>query len=229
MAPSATQPPRTGKELHPANRWRVAAMNPEPTVFVVDNDEDMRNSLKWLVESIGLPVEAFSSAEAFLDANSVGRPGCLLLDVRMPGMGGLRLLEHLRATGAGMPVIVLTGHGEVSMAVYALKCGAFDFMEKPASHQLILERVRDALVLDRENRVRASELVAFEKRLDQLTSREREVMERLVEGDNTKTIATNLDISERTVEKHRERLMSKMEIKSLAQLVRMVMEYQKGG
>lgn len=204
-------------------------MNYEPTVFVVDNDADMRNSLKWLIESIGLAVEAFASAEAFLEANAAGRPGCLLLDVRMPGMGGLRLLEHLRAAGSKLPVIMLTGHGEVSVAVYALKCGAFDFIEKPASHQLILERVRDALALDRENWVRASELIAFEKRLGLLTSREREVMERLVEGDSTKTIATLFDISERTVEKHRERLMGKMEAKSLAQLVRMVMGYRKGG
>jgi FixJ family two-component response regulator len=208
---------------------KADVMNSEPTVFVVDNDADMRNSLKWLIESIGLPVEAFASAEAFLQANAVGRPGCLLLDVRMPGMGGLRLLEYLRAMGSEMPVIMLTGHGEVSMAVYALKSGAFDFMEKPASHQLILERVRDALALDREHRVRASELDAFEKRLSLLTSREREVMERLVEGDNTKTIAALFDISERTVEKHRERLMSKMEVKSLAQLVRLVMGYRKGG
>lgn len=204
-------------------------MHSEPTVFVVDNDADMRNSLKWLLESIGLPVESFASAEAFLEAHAAGRPGCLLLDVRMPGMGGLRLLEYLRATGSEMPVIMLTGHGEVSMAVYALKCGALDFMEKPVSPQLILERVRDALALDRKNRVRASELDAFEKRLGLLTSREREVMERLVEGDNTKAIAALFDISERTVEKHRERLMGKMEVKSLAQLVRMVMGYRKGG
>lgn len=200
-------------------------MNLDPTVFVVDDDLDMRNSLKWLIESIGLPVEAFVSAEAFLETYHPARPGCLVLDVRMPGMGGLRLLEQLTEAGAGLPVILLTGHGEVSMAVQALKSGAFDFIEKPAAHQRILDRVQDALAADREQRARAVERAAFRERFAQLTQREREVLHRLVDGESNKTIAHGLDISERTVEKHRERLMSKMEVRTVAHLIRLVVEH----
>jgi FixJ family two-component response regulator len=202
-------------------------MNNKPTVFVVDDDLDMRNSLKWLVESIGLTVASFPSAESFLEAGPPARPGCLLLDVRMPGMGGLRLLEHLRARGSSLPVILLTGHGEVSMAVTALKSGAFDFIEKPAAHQVILERVQDAIALDRKNHTRASEKAAFEDLLAQLTQREGEVLERLVDGEITRDIAQAMAISERTVEKHRERLMHKMQAKSLAHLIRLVVEHRK--
>lgn len=196
---------------------------------MVDDDLDMRNSLKWLVESIGLPVETFPSAEEFLAADRSGWPGCLLLDVRMPGMGGLRLLEHLHKGGTGLPVIVFTGHGEVSMAVKALKTGAFDFIEKPATHQLILDRVQDALATDRRNRTRASEAAAFRELLAQLTQREREVLDRLVDGEITRDIAQSMDISERTVEKHRERLMHKMQTRTLAQLIRLVVEHRKHG
>lgn len=203
-------------------------MNIKPTVFVVDDDRDMRSSLKWLVESIGLPVETFPSAEEFLAAATADRPGCLLLDVRMPGMGGLRLLEHLRQAGAGLPVIVFTGHGEVSMAVQALKTGAFDFIEKPATHQLILDRVQDALAADTKNRTRASEAAAFRELLAQLTQREREVLDRLVEGEISRDIAQAMSISERTVEKHRERLMHKMRARTLAHLIRLVVEQRKG-
>jgi two-component system response regulator FixJ len=202
-------------------------MTIKPTVFVVDDDQDMRNSLKWLVESIGLPVETFPSAEHFLAAEPATRPGCLLLDVRMPGMGGLRLLEHLKAMGSRLPVIVFTGHGEVSMAVTALKTGAFDFIEKPATHQLILDRVQDALAADTWNRTRASEQAAFEDLVAQLTQREREVLDRLVEGEITRDIALGMGISERTVEKHRERLMHKMQARTLAHLIRRVVEHRK--
>jgi FixJ family two-component response regulator len=200
-----------------------------PTVFVVDDDNDMRNSLQWLVESIDLQVETFPSAEHFLEAEAMHRPGCLLLDVRMPGMGGLRLLEYLRTSGSRLPVIMLTAHGEVPMAVTALKNGALDFIEKPAAHQLILERVRDALVLDHRNRSLACEWASFEERWGQLTEREREVMNYLVEGEITRNIAQAMGISDRTVEKHRERLMHKMEARSLAHLIRLVVEHKKTG
>ena len=197
----------------------------EPKVFVVDDDQDMRSSFKWLIESVGLAVEAFRSAEEFLEAYEPAQPGCLLLDVRMPGMGGLRLLERLQAQGAQLPVIVVTGHGEVAMAVQAMKSGAFDFMEKPANHQQLLERVQDALALDRERRARALEVAAFEQLLAQLTQREREVLVRMVKGEPSKAIALEFGISERTIEKHRESIMHKMEARSLAQLIRMVVEY----
>ncbi len=202
-------------------------MEIDPTVFVVDDDQDMRSSFKWLIESVGLAVEAFRSAEEFLDVYKANRPGCLLLDVRMPGMGGLRLLERLQAAGSRLPVIVITGHGEVWMAVQAMKSGAFDFLEKPATHQQILDRVQDALQVDRENRARAAELAAFRRLLAQLTQREREVLDRMVKGEPSKTIALDLGISERTVEKHRENIMHKMEARSLAHLIRMVVEHGK--
>jgi FixJ family two-component response regulator len=198
----------------------------EPTVFVVDDDPDMRRSLQWLIESISLVVETFSSAEEFLAAGAPFRPGCLLLDVRMPGMGGLRLLERMRASEAGMPVIMFTGNGEVPMAVKALKNGAFDFIEKPANHQLILERIQDALGADRERRARESERAGFELRMRQLTEREREVMDRSVDGESCRDIAAAVGISERTVEKHREKLMHKLEARSLAHLVRLVVEHR---
>jgi FixJ family two-component response regulator len=193
----------------------------EATVFVVDDDCDMRESLKWLLESVGLRVEIYGSAEQFLERPGDVRPGCLLLDVRMPGMGGLRLLERLTTQGPHLPVILLTGHGDVPMAVNALKSGAFDFIEKPATHQQILDRVQDALAVDGEICAREWERSKFEDLFGQLSPREREVMRRLIEGDSNKLMALEMGISERTVEKHREGLMQKMGTRSLAALIRM--------
>ena len=197
-----------------------------PTIFVVDDDKDMRQSLKWLIESVGLPVEGFESAEQFLDEDPAMRAGCLLLDVRMPGMGGMGLLEWLRARGEHLPVIVFTGHGDVPMAVQAMKLGAFDFVEKPATHQYILARIRDALAMDEDLRTRKSERLRFERLLSQLSQREQEVMEKVVAGESNKVIAIALGISERTVEKHRENIMQKMGVRSLAALVAKVLSYR---
>jgi two-component system response regulator FixJ len=196
------------------------------TVFVVDDDSDMRQSLKWLIESVGLPVQAFDSAEQFLEGYQPARPGCLLLDVRMPGMGGMRLLEHLQKAGIDLPTIVFTGHGDVPMAVQALKAGAFDFVEKPATHQQILDRVQDALAAERDRRARQSRRHAWETALTHLSQREREVLDGVVEGRSNKVIAMELGISERTVEKHRHSIMQKMGAGSLAELIRMVVLYQ---
>ncbi|SMF94055.1 two component transcriptional regulator, LuxR family [Methylomagnum ishizawai] len=201
----------------------------DSTVFVVDDDQDMRQSFKWLIESVGLPVEAFVSAEDFLAAYRDDRPGCLLLDVRMPGMGGLRLLERLRELGLCLPVIVITGHAEVWMAVQAMKAGAFDFLEKPVTHQQMLDRIQDALRQDRERRARAVECAAFRQRLALLTQREREVLDRMVRGEPSKAIALEFGLSERTIEKHRENLMHKMEARSLAQLIRGMVEFGREG
>jgi two-component system response regulator FixJ len=201
----------------------MSATQSEPTVFVVDDDQEMRRSLKWLIESVNLPVEVFESAEAFLQAFSLSQPGCLLLDVRMPGMGGLRLLDWLCSQGAHLPVIVFTAHGDVSMAVDALKAGAFHFIEKPASRQQLLHCIQDALALDRDLRTRGSKHAAIEARLAQLTPREREVLERVIEGEPNKRIAMKLGITERTVEKHRENIMDKMGMRSLAKLMHMVL------
>lgn len=201
----------------------------EPTVFVVDDDPEMCNSLKWLIESVRLPVEVFECAEAFLQAFDPSRPGCLLLDVRMPGMGGLRLLDWLRSQGAHLPVIVFTSHGDVSMAVDALKGGAFYFIEKPASCQQLLHCIQDALALDRDLRAKASKQAAIEARLAQLTPRERGVLERVVEGEPNKCIAMQLGITERTVEKHRENIMEKMGTRSLAKLMQMILLCRRDG
>lgn len=160
-------------------------MNSEPRVYVIDDDADMRRSLRWLIESIGLPVETFPSAEAFLTQDPLTRQGCLILDVRMPGMGGILLLEHLKTLGSTLPVIMFTGHGEVPMAVQTLKYGAFDFLEKPASHQVILDRVQAALALDCRLRQKRAEKTDMEQRLQQLTPREREILNRLIEGHCT--------------------------------------------
>lgn len=196
----------------------------EETVFVVDDDRDIRTSLQWLLESIGLKVEPFESAEAFLAANRLEHPGCLILDVRMPGMGGLRLLEQLRSQGYRTPTIILTGHGEISMAVQSMKSGAFDFLEKPASPQVILDRVQDGLRLDREMREKSKESRVLEEQVSQLTRREREILDLLIAGESTRGIAERLFISERTVEKHRENLLAKMAAHSMIELIRRVLE-----
>ncbi|MFO1418594.1 MAG: response regulator [Methylotetracoccus sp.] len=193
----------------------------EATVFVVDDDQDMRESLRWLLESAGYRVELFESAEEFLQRPGNPSPGCMLLDVRMPGMGGLRLLERLSTVGPHLPVIMVTAHGDVPMAVNAVKSGAFDFIEKPAAHQLILDRVRAAVTIDTTNRQRDLERQRFNELFSQLSQREREVMSGIVNGDSNKVMALAMGISERTVEKHRESLMQKMGTRSLAAVIRM--------
>lgn len=195
----------------------------EPTVFVVDDDEDMRHALKWLIESVGLTVEVFGTAEEFLARYRTRRPGCLLLDIRMPGMGGLALLEQLKRGGAPhLPTIVLTGHGDVPTAVQALKGGAIDFVEKPAIQQQLLDRIQDALAADRSRRIRSEKITSIRRGLSTLTEREREVLDGVVAGESSKTIALRLRISERTVEAHRRSIMIKMKAPSLAALVGMV-------
>ncbi|MEY2680218.1 MAG: hypothetical protein RL661_449 [Pseudomonadota bacterium] len=203
-------------------------MNSEPKVYVIDDDADMRRSLRWLIESIGLPVETFPSAEAFLTQDPLTRQGCLILDVRMPGMGGILLLEHLKTLGSTLPVIMFTGHGEVPMAVQTLKYGAFDFLEKPASHQVILDRVQAAMALDCGLRQKRAEKTDMEQRIQQLTPREREILNRLIEGHSTREMALSLEISDRTVEKHRERLIVKLRAKNQLDLVRRIVEHRNG-
>lgn len=197
-------------------------MSDEIKVYVVDDDADIRNSIQWLLESVNLSVCAFASAEQFLAAYASNGPGgCLLLDVRMAGMGGLRLLEHLRATHSHLPVIVFTGYGDVAMAVRAMKAGAFDFIEKTASHQLLLERVQLALAACQTLRQRGLERARFAQSLMQLSPREHEVMLRMVQGQANKVIAAELGLSERTVEKHRKSVMDKSQTRSLAELIRL--------
>ena len=195
--------------------------SPRPTVFVVDDDEAMRSSLQWLIESVGLAVECYASAEAFLDAYYPGRAGCLLLDVRMPGMGGLELQEYLRRHEISIPVIIITGHGDVPMSVRAMKEGAIDFIEKPFNDELLLDAIRNALAVDerqRQEQTRRAELAAC---LATLTPREHEVMDMVTAGKSNKEIASALGVSTKTVEAHRAKVMDKMKASSLAELVRM--------
>lgn len=196
-------------------------MSKRPTVFVVDDDQAMRNSLKWLIESVSMQVETFESADAFINSYYPGRSGCLLLDVRMPGMSGLELQEYLRANQIAIPVIIITGHGDVPMAVRAMKSGAIDFIEKPFNDELLLESIRHALALDVRQRDMQSQRAEIATRLARLTPREHEVMVMVTNGKANKEIATSLGVSAKTVEAHRVRVMEKMEADSLAELVRM--------
>jgi FixJ family two-component response regulator len=192
---------------------------PEQTVFIVDDEESVCQSLRWLLESIELRVETFRSAEAFLAHFRDGRPGCIVLDVRMPGMSGAELMDYLAEHHIRTPVIFLSAHGDVPLAVRAMKRGAIDFLEKPYNNQQFLECVQHALArdaLDRSNRDRIS---TFETSLKLLTAREREIFDHVVQGHSNKLIGTTLGISSRTVEAHRARLMRKMRVSSLAELL----------
>ncbi len=194
-----------------------------PVVFVVDDDEAVRASVAMLLESVALPVETFASAGDFLDAWPGDRPGCLVLDLRMPGLSGLELQERLVERGSRLPIIFLTGHGDVPDAVAAMRAGAVDFLRKPFRDQDLLDRIQQALEMDRARRSAAGERTELAARLERLTPREREVLDRVVAGQPNKQIAAELGVSDRTVEIHRARAMAKMEAASLAELVRLVL------
>lgn len=193
---------------------------PEPTVFVVDDDAAMRDSLRWLFEFVGLAVETFATAEEFLDGCHPARPGCLLLDVRMPGMSGLNLQDELAARHFTLPTIIITGYAEVATAVRALKTGAIDFIEKPFSDELLLERIRQAISADRQAREVQAQRAEVAARFALLTARERAVMDLVIAGKPNKVIAAELGLSPKTVEVHRANVMRKMEAPSVADLVR---------
>lgn len=194
---------------------------PEPVVFIVDDDDAVRRFLSGLIESVALPVEAYASARDFLAAYEPGRPGCLVLDVRMPGMSGLELQRELAERAIDLPVIVLTGHGNVQVAVHAMKAGAVDFVEKPFDNELLLDRIQKAVaesVRADGERVKRNEIA---DRMRLLSPRERQVLDLVVAGETNKGVARHLDISERTVEIHRANVMRKMRAGSLADLVLM--------
>ncbi len=194
---------------------------PEPTVFIVDDDRNILRAMQLLLKSVGLRCEVFASGGTFLEAYDAERSGCLVLDIRMPGLSGLELQERLVGAGSTLPVIFITGHGDVPMAVEAMQKGAFDFVQKPFSEDDLLGRIQAALAADRrvrDERARRAEVAA---RLGRLTAREREVMELVITGKPNKVIAWELGVSQRTVEIHRARVMDKMQARSLADLVRM--------
>lgn len=200
----------------------------QATIYVIDDDEAMRDSLAWLLESHGHRVRTFGSSERFLDAYNDDFAGCLLLDIRMPGMSGLELQERLAAAAVSLPVIFITAHGDVPMAVQALKRGAADFLEKPFNDFDLLRLVNDCLERDVRHRKTARERARAISQLAQLTPREREVMDLVVAGKSNKLIARELDISIKTVEAHRARVMGKMGADSVAALVRLVSEARSG-
>ena len=193
----------------------------QPTVFVVDDDEPVRDAICLLLDTIGLPHECYESATAFLDAYASPRTGCLVLDIRMPGMSGLELQDHLIEGNDPLPIIFITGHGDIPMAVEAMKKGALDFIRKPFRDQELLDRIQEALAYDEENREHHADLEGVRTRAGSLTPREQEVFERVAEGQANKVVAIDLNISERTVEIHRSQVMQKMEAKNLADLVKM--------
>ncbi len=197
---------------------------PEATVFVVDDDDAVRESLAFLLKSVGLKVESFPSAQDFLKSYNPARAGCLVLDIRMPGMSGLELQEKLKQMESMLPIIFITGHGDVPMAVKAIKAGAADFVQKPFRDQELIDRIREVLEEDASARVEKLQKAEILKRIDSLTEREREVMEQVVDGKANKVVAIDLNVSQRTVEIHRANVMDKMKARSLAQLVRLVMK-----
>ena len=197
-------------------------MAAEPVVHVIDDDETARESLEFLLDCAGLRVQAYESAVAFLKAVPAMEHGCIVTDVRMPEMSGVELIGRLKALGVPDPVIVITGHADVPLAIQAMKAGVADFIEKPFSDDAILGAVRAALARDSDRNQAQAERDQILAKLETLSQREREVLDGLVEGHANKVIAFDLDISARTVEVYRANVMTKMQAGSLSELVRMV-------
>ena len=196
-------------------------MQREPTVVLVDDDQSVRDALQWLIESMDLPVETYTSAHEFLESFDPERPGCLVLDVRMPGMSGIELQKRLLAADSTLPIIFITGHGDVPLAVQAIRAGALDFIEKPFRDQDLLDRIQQALDQEAARRSHQRETAEIRERFERLTQREHEVLELVVRGEANKVIANRLGVSQRTVEIHRANVMRKTGAESLASLVRM--------
>lgn len=208
-----SDPPR---RRHPPD----ATVSGEPTVFVVDDDAAMRDSLRWLVESVRLRVETYETAAEFLRSYDASMPGCLVLDVRMPGLSGLDLQDELAARQVHLPVIMVTAYAEVPMAVRALRAGAVDFLEKPFSDQDLLDRIRQSIETDRQRRARDAERARLAEDLAELTPREEQVRTRITQGISNKAIAAELGLSSKTIEAHRKKVMQKLGAESLAELIR---------
>ena len=197
-------------------------MSQGPVVFVVDDDPSIRSSLKFLMSSVGLQVEGFDSADALLKRNLPDAPSCLVLDVRLPGLSGLDFQRQLAARNCRIPIIFITGHGDIPMSVRAMKAGAVEFLTKPFRDQDLLDAVRIALEKDRERRERKKEVSDLKERYNSLTPREQEVISMVVSGMLNKQIADQLATAENTVKVHRSRAMEKMQAQSVAELVKMI-------
>lgn len=195
----------------------------QQTVYVVEDDEAVRDSLELLLKSDGKPVKTYDNANAFLKDYSEKMVGCIVLDIRMPGMDGMELQKKLNEKHSILPIIFVTGHGDVPMAVDAMKEGAVDFIQKPYREEALLEKIDAALAQDLEQRKTLGEKQEILRRVKSLTPREHEIMDRMIEGQANKVIAIELEISQRTVEIHRSRVMHKMGTHSLAHLVRMIL------
>ena len=197
-------------------------MTGSPVVFVVDDDPSVRSSLKFLLSTVGLHVESFDSADTFLRKNPPEGPSCLVLDVRLPGLSGLDFQRELAARKISIPIVFLTGHGDIPMSVRAMKAGAVEFLTKPVRDQDLLDAVRIALERDRARREQEKEVMIVQRRFDSLTSREREVISMVVSGMLNKQIADQLGTAESTVKVQRSRALEKMHAESLVDLVRMI-------
>ncbi|TCK17871.1 LuxR family two component transcriptional regulator [Thiogranum longum] len=195
----------------------------KPAIHIVDDDRLARESLKWLAESAHLSVCEFECGQAFLDHFDDGLPGCVVLDVRMPDINGMELYARLKKLGATIPVIIVTGHADVAMAVRAMKAGAYDFIEKPYNDALMLELLQSAIACDRDERLRKTQVDNVRSRIERLTPREYEVMKYVLHSKQNKVIASELGISIKTVELHRANLMTKMDAASPTELVRLAM------
>jgi two-component system response regulator FixJ len=203
-------------------------MRDDPIIYVIEDDAQMRDALQLLLTTAGLSVRAFVSAEAFLALTADNQPLCIVLDVRLPGMSGLKLLEELGKSRRRSAVVVITGHGDVPMAVSAMRAGAFHFIEKPFDPQMLLDSVDEALHLVKVLEEERGAVAEFEASLQTLTPREEEVMALLVAGLPTKLIATRLEISTRTAEHHRAAVMKKMNARTLSHLIRMALKVHAG-
>ncbi len=202
-------------------------MNTNVSVFIVDDDDSVRHSLRWLLESVKLRVETFPSAEEFLQKVDTDHAGCLILDVRMPGMNGLELQQALIASTSTLPIIILTGHGDVPMAVRAMSEGAFDFVQKPFNGPQLLDRVEAAIARSEELLKEKNARNGLQSCYVTLTPRERQVMDMIASGKANKVIAVDMGIGQRTVEVHRHRVMEKMQAHSVAELIHFYLQLQK--
>ena len=196
------------------------------TVFIVDDDEPVRSALRLLMKSVGHDAMTFTSGDEFLASCKPGISGCLILDIRMPGMSGLELQEKLREQGVNIPIIFITGHGDVPMAVQAMKHGAMEFLQKPFREQDLVDRVNEALEKNLNVHKLALQRTEIKQRVTKLTPRERQIMDMIVQGKASKVIAIDLGVSQRTVDTHRTRIMRKMQAKSLAELVKTAVRHQ---